>query len=175
MFRFARVVPVGLLLLVLAGCNPGERKTLAEHGQDIAHVKDQVTASITKISKDAQAEALRAARAKAIELQGQLSDVRMPTELQKVQLGALTAQIKSIDAALEERSLQDRLKDAQAQAQEAQANVQKGVKDAESALIKAQNTARELSDQIAQAQKAYQDASATFDSYAKQLKSLMGE
>ena len=98
----------------------------------------------------------------------------MPTKLQELQLDTVNAQITKIDALLEEKSLQDRLDDAQNQAQEAKANMDKGVKDAQAAYEKAQATAKELSDNIAKAQETYQDASSKFEEYMKQVRSLTG-
>jgi chromosome segregation ATPase len=164
-----------LIALVLFGCQDEKKPDLAQKGQEMASkLKDQVTSSLQQVGKDAKEDVLRAARAKAIELQGQLSEVKVPTKLQELQLGAINAQITKIDAALEEKSLQDRLDDAQNQAETAKANMEKGVKDAQAAYEKAQATAQELSDNIAKAQETYQDASSKFEDYMKQVRSLTG-
>ena len=169
------VLPLALASVV--GCQEQEDKKpdLAKQGQEmVSKMKDQVTSSLQQVGRDAKEDVLRAARAKAIELQGQLSDIKVPTKLQELQLDTVNAQITKIDALLEEKSLQDRLDDAQNQAQEAKANMDKGVKDAQAAYEKAQATAKELSDNIAKAQETYQDASSKFEEYMKQVRSLTG-
>ena len=104
-------IPLLFVVLALGGCNAKDRNHALSEGSGLAKsLWIRASQQAESISADASERTIAAANTQMQKLQEQLSNIKMPTEVDKLRLASVEEQIERLSYALDMKDVQAKVK-----------------------------------------------------------------